>query len=228
MAATSPALLIEGSNPYEPLAYGPSPLEAAPGDSLYALLRDLPSYELSPKYQEAVQIVATNAAAGRKTIVWTTFVRNITTLAELLSPHCPAVVHGGTADRDEEIRRFREDPDCMLLISNPATLGEGISLHQVCHDAIYVDRDFMVGRFLQSLDRIHRLGLAPGTETRVTILVARKAPSTKWSSCVSRQSWSSWAASWTTQRCASSQTSSKSPSAATAWIWRTFANSCAT
>lgn len=172
MAATSPALLTEGSSPYEPLAYRVPPLEAAPDDSLNELLRDLPRYELSPKYQEAVHIVAANAAAGRKTIVWTTFVRNITTLAELLSPYAPAVVHGGTADRDEEIRRFREDPDCMVLLSNPATLGEGISLHQVCHDAVYVDRDFVAGRFLQSLDRIHRLGLAPGTETRVTILVA--------------------------------------------------------
>lgn len=28
----------------------------------------------------------------------------------------------------------------------------------------------MAGRFLQSLDRIHRLGLAPGTQTRVTVL----------------------------------------------------------
>ncbi|MFC5182268.1 DEAD/DEAH box helicase [Actinomadura harenae] len=172
MAATSPALLTEGSSPYEPLDHRVPPLEAAPDDSLYQLLRDLPRYELSPKFQEALQIVASNAQAGRKTIVWTTFVRNITTLAELLEPYAPAVVHGGVADRDEEIRRFREDPDCMVLISNPATLGEGISLHQVCHDAIYIDRDFMAGRFLQSLDRIHRLGLAPGTETRVTVLVA--------------------------------------------------------
>lgn len=172
MAATSPALLVEGSSRYEPLAYRVPPLEADPGGSLYELLRDLPRYELSPKFQEAVRIVAANAAAGRKTIVWTTFVRNITTLAEFLSPYSPAVVHGGTADRDEEIRRFREDSDCMVLLSNPATLGEGISLHQVCHDAVYVDRDFMAGRFLQSLDRIHRLGLAPGTETRVTVLVA--------------------------------------------------------
>ena len=99
--------------------------------------------------------------------------RSITTLERLLAPYSPAVVHGGTASRDEELRRFRDDPDCLTLISNPATLGEGISLHQVCHDAIYVDRDFMAGRFLQSLDRIHRLGLAPDAETRVTVLAAR-------------------------------------------------------
>lgn len=62
----------------------------------------------------------------------------------------------------------------MVLLSNPATLGEGVSLHQVCNDAVYVDRDFAAGRFMQSLDRIHRLGLAPEAETRITMLVANE------------------------------------------------------
>lgn len=170
MAATSPALLVEGTSRYEPLTYQVPPLQVPPTDSLYSLLRDLSSYELSPKYQETLSIVAENAAAGRKTLVWTTFVRSLATLEQLLAAYEPATVHGGTKDREEQLRRFREDPDCMVLLSNPATLGEGISLHHVCHDAVYVDRDFMAGRFLQSLDRIHRLGLAPGTETRVTVL----------------------------------------------------------
>ncbi|WP_405144049.1 DEAD/DEAH box helicase [Sphaerisporangium sp. NBC_01403] len=174
MAATTPALLVEGTSRYEPLLYQVPPLQPLPGDSLYDLLRNLPSYELSPKYQEARDIVASNVSAGRKTLVWSTFVRSLTTLERMLVPYNPAAVHGGTPDRAEQIRRFREDPDCMVLISNPATLGEGISLHQVCHDAVYIDRDFMAGRFLQSLDRIHRLGLSPDAETRVTILAARK------------------------------------------------------
>lgn len=173
MAATSPALLLEGASRYEPLEYQFPPLEASPGDSLYELLQDLPRYELSPKYQETLKIVADNAAQGRKTLVWTAFVRSLTTLEKLLQNYGPATVHGGTPDREEQLRRFRQDPDCHVLLSNPATLGEGISLHQVCHDAVYVDRDFMAGRFLQSLDRIHRLGLAPGTETRVTVLATR-------------------------------------------------------
>ncbi|MFE6700733.1 DEAD/DEAH box helicase [Streptomyces sp. NPDC057718] len=170
MAATSPALLIEGSNRYEPLTYQVPPLDVPGNESLYSLMRQLPRHELSPKYKEALNIVATNAAKGRKTLVWTTFVRSITTMERLFAAYQPAVVHGGTPDREEQIQRFREDPDCHVMISNPATLGEGISLHHVCHDAVYVDRDFMAGRFLQSLDRIHRLGLAPGTETRVTVL----------------------------------------------------------
>lgn len=173
MAAISPALLLEGASQYEPLEYQLPPLEPSPEDSLFELLQKLPSLGLSPKYQETLQIVADNTSNGRKTLVWTTFVRSLTTLEKLLEGYNPAVVYGGTADRDEQLRRFRQDPDCHVLLSNPATLGEGINLHQVCHDAVYVDRDFMAGRFLQSLDRIHRLGLAPGTETRVTILATR-------------------------------------------------------
>ncbi|MCL7381394.1 DEAD/DEAH box helicase [Streptomyces sp. 35G-GA-8] len=172
MAATSPALLAEGGSRYEPLTYQVPPLDVPENESLYSLMRSLPQHELSPKYKEALKIVGENAAAGRKTLVWTTFVRSLTTMERMFAAYQPAVVHGGTPDREEQIRRFREDPDCHVLLSNPATLGEGISLHHVCHDAVYVDRDFMAGRFLQSLDRIHRLGLAPGTETRVTVLAA--------------------------------------------------------
>ncbi|ANS65497.1 helicase domain-containing protein [Streptomyces lincolnensis] len=174
MAATSPALLLEGATKYEPLAYQLPPLEIPAGSSLYSLMQNLPDYELSPKYKETLAIVAENAAQGRKTLVWTTFVRSLTTLAQMLEKYSPAVVYGGTPDREEQLRRFREDPSCMVLISNPATLGEGISLHHVCHDAVYVDRDFMAGRYLQSLDRIHRLGLAPDAETRVTVIAARE------------------------------------------------------
>ena len=174
MAATSPSLLSTGGSRYEPLPYRLPPLEVPDGSTLEGLLRDLPSYEMSPKYAEVAEIVATNAAKGRKTIVWSTFVRNLTSLGRMLRAFDPAIVHGGTEDRAGELRRFRNSADCHVLLSNPATLGEGISLHQVCHDAVYLDRDFAAGRFLQSLDRIHRLGLAPGTDTRVTIIVSEE------------------------------------------------------
>ncbi|MEV6718748.1 DEAD/DEAH box helicase [Lentzea sp. NPDC051208] len=171
MAATSPALLSVGTTRYEPLAFQVPPLAIPTGTPLFKLMRDLPAYELSPKYQETLAIVATNAAAGKKTLVWSTFIRSLNTLQRLLSAFNPAMVHGGTEDREDQIARFRNDPDCMVLLSNPATLGEGISLHHHCHDAVYVDRDFAAGRFLQSLDRIHRLGLPRETETRITVLV---------------------------------------------------------
>jgi superfamily II DNA or RNA helicase len=172
MAATSPALLTVGTTRYDPLSYQVPPLQVPEGSSLYELMEDLPAYEMSPKYMEVLAIIQENAARGRKTLVWSTFIRSLNTLQRLLGQFGPALVHGGTSDREEQIQRFRTDSDCMVLLSNPATLGEGISLHHECHDAIYVDRDFAAGRFLQSLDRIHRLGLKPGVETRVTVLAS--------------------------------------------------------
>ncbi|PSK89372.1 SNF2 domain-containing protein [Murinocardiopsis flavida] len=172
MAATTPGLLSTGKTKYDPLPYDLPPLPIPQDRPLALLMQDLPRYEDSPKFREACRIVKANAERGRKTIVWSTFVRSLTTLERMLGGFAPAVVHGGTPKRDEELLRFRSDPDCMVLLSNPATLGEGISLHHVCHEAVYVDRDFNAGRFLQSLDRIHRLGLPPETETNVRILVA--------------------------------------------------------
>jgi SNF2 family DNA or RNA helicase len=44
-----------------------------------------------------------------------------------------------------------------------------------CNDAIYLDRTFNAGLYLQSLDRIHRLGLPPGTETNVTFFQTKNS-----------------------------------------------------
>jgi SNF2 family DNA or RNA helicase len=175
MAATSPALLAVGTTKHEPLSYRVPPLTVPEGTALFELMQDLPNYELSPKYRETLAIVAENAAKGRKTLVWSTFIRSLNTLERMLGKYSPALVYGAMNDEERAaaIERFRRDPDCMVLLSNPGTLGEGISLHHDCHDAVYVDRDFAAGRFLQSLDRIHRLGLAPGTETRVTVLASQ-------------------------------------------------------
>jgi len=69
--------------------------------------------------------------------------------------------------RGDLIDRFRGDESCRVLLANPQTLGEGVSLHQVCHHAVFVDRTYNAGQYLQALDRIHRLGLPPDAETHV-------------------------------------------------------------
>lgn len=58
------------------------------------------------------------------------------------------------------------------MIANPQACGEGISLHKVCHFAIYLDRTFNAAHYLQSVDRIHRLGLPSNVDTVIEILVA--------------------------------------------------------
>ena len=53
--------------------------------------------------------------------------------------------------REVFIRRFKKDPSSFsLLIANPQACAESISLHRVCHDAIYVDKSYNCGEFMQS------------------------------------------------------------------------------
>jgi SNF2 family DNA or RNA helicase len=74
-----------------------------------------------------------------------------------------------------EILRFRNDPNCSVLISNPQTLGEGISLHKHCHAEIFVDRTYNAGLDLQAVDRIHRLGLEADQKTEIDILQTKES-----------------------------------------------------
>ena len=53
-----------------------------------------------------------------------------------------------------------------VLLTNPHTLAESVSLHSVCHDAVYFEYSYNLVHLLQSKDRIHRLGLPEGQYTQ--------------------------------------------------------------
>ena len=170
-AATNPSLLIAGSHPHDPIPFRHPPLDVPRDTALDDLLRAYHDYETPWKFEFLRATIEENIKHGRKTLVWSNFIRNLETLRHHeLRDYAPAIVHGGVQDRTDQLSRFRSDAECHVLLANPAALGEGISLHHVCHDAIYLERTFNAGHYLQSVDRIHRLGLDPGTATRVTIL----------------------------------------------------------
>ena len=116
---------------------------------------------------------------GEKTLVWTNFIRNIRLLQSDLAEFHPATIHGGIPSKDmasaeteitreSELDRFRTDPQCTVLLANPAAAGGGHKSSPLrCHHAIYLDRTFNAGHFLQSQDRIHRLGLDQAIVTEV-------------------------------------------------------------
>lgn len=180
-AATNPALLPAGGSQFDDIAFRHPPLEIPAGSPLTTLLANYARFETPRKFVELAKIVKANAEAGRKTLIWTNFVRNIFALEKLLGRYRPAAIHGGipseitqsnaSRTREDELKRFRSSADCMVLIANPAATSEGVSLHRECHEAVYVDRTFNAGQYLQSVDRIHRLGMDPNVDTRIRFLV---------------------------------------------------------
>ena len=122
----------------------------------------------SPKIKEACNIARSLAKEGKKTIIWSYFRNNIEYLGKYALRDLGAeFIHGGVNTGSEEeydtrkwkIKRFKDpNSDCKVLVANYASCAEGISLHKICHNAVYVDRSFQADQYLQSEDRISRLG----------------------------------------------------------------------
>jgi hypothetical protein len=72
---------------------------------------------------------------------------------------------------DEELTRERiivefldECSGFNVLVANPAACAESISLHKTCSNAVYYDLSYNCGQYVQSTDRIHRVG---GSENKI-------------------------------------------------------------
>lgn len=127
------------------------------------------------KNATAVEIAAELISKGQKVLIWDIFVKNMDVLKALLEARlCMPVemVNGSITgtERQGAIKRFREGSS-MVLLANPATLAESISLHKVCQNAIYVNRNFNAAQFIQSKDRIHRINMPVGTTANYYFLL---------------------------------------------------------
>lgn len=147
--------------------------------SIRAIFRALVEERDSPKLERACSMARQFASEGRKTVIWSAFIGSVERIAEKLEDLNAQFIHGGVPvgdvsdpqTREAKIRAFHDDASgCMVLVANPAACSEGISLHRTCHDAVYVDRTYNAAHYLQSVDRIHRLGLPEGVTTRIHVL----------------------------------------------------------
>lgn len=175
-ASTNPGLILGRETEDAFLHLQWPPLEIMENSDLMDVVRNYVSHEIPPKYKWLAQFVNHSHEEGKKTLVWSNFVGNLMSLERLLTQYNPAVVYGSVSKegRVEALHRFRNDPGCSVLLTNPQTLGEGISLHRICNQAVYVDRTYNAGHYLQSLDRIHRLGLPKDIITKVFVLITNK------------------------------------------------------
>lgn len=149
------------------------------------LLEDVTRFQtgelIAAKIAWTVDKVRELTTHGNKVVVWTWWVNNLHLLQGILAEYNPLLLYGAIKpyeeDTDEEeeqsrernIKEFKTRDDRPVLLANPAACAEAISLHVECHHAIYVDRTFNCGQFLQSLNRIHRVGLPEGTTTQYWI-----------------------------------------------------------
>lgn len=125
------------------------------------------------KFNSCIQQVKQLNSEGKSVIIWCIFVDSIRQLASQLEKEgiSTGVIFGSTSEEERKniLNKFKEK-EIDVLITNPHTLAESVSLHSVCHDAIYYEYSYNLVHLLQSKDRIHRLGLKEGQYTQYYFL----------------------------------------------------------
>lgn len=109
-----------------------------------------------------------------KVIVWATFKENYAMIGERLRKmKIPYVeLHGDIPqkDREEMVRRFRNDGDCRVIIANQGAAGIGINLTEASY-SIFYSRSFSLEHDLQAEARNYRGGSEIHTSvTRVDLI----------------------------------------------------------
>ena len=144
--------------------------------SLRNAIKNYDRLEVPAKMQRIVTEIEHLLRQDEKVVVWANFVRVLHRIRTECTKHGmnSEVVFGGTPTEDgmdEEsresiIERFKTlNSGLDVLIANPAACAESVSLHKTCSNAIYYDLSYNCAQYLQSLDRIHRVG---GSEHKVS------------------------------------------------------------
>lgn len=125
------------------------------------------SIEIPTKIKRIIELIRKLKLENKKIILWSIFLEPMYMVENLLKQELSCRIINGKvkqSERDDIINEFQKG-DIDLLISNPQTMAESVSIHQHCHDAIYIDFSFNLVYMLQSKDRIHRYGLHNDVET---------------------------------------------------------------
>lgn len=191
-AASNPAMLrIPLQEFIEDEEYPQEAFQAIDDSDVMKAIFEYENAEVPTKYLATENLVRRIINKGGKVVVWATFIYTIHGLRDYLKSkgiQCqvlygaiPVEKEGKFENQDDEIltrehivREFQK-ADCPynVIIANPFAVAESISLHKACHNAIYIERSFNAAHFVQSKDRIHRYGLAPGTETNYYYILSR-------------------------------------------------------
>ena len=118
-----------------------------------------------------------------KVVIWANFIETLRLIHRSLvtKGFKSKIIYGNTPiegrgvkfeETRERIRDEFVDPNSGLdiLVANPAACSESISLHKTCHHAIYYDLSYNCAQYLQSLDRIHRVGGSENIEANYHFL----------------------------------------------------------
>lgn len=139
-----------------------------------------PAVETPKKFKSILSLLIEEIfPENGKVIIWTIFIQNAKELQSYLNQNGieSKLLIGEIPqeEREETIKAFNNpfNNDFKVIIANPFSVAESISLHKGCHYAIYLERDYNCSNFIQSKDRIHRVGLDENQLTKYFYILSK-------------------------------------------------------
>ncbi len=128
---------------------------------------ELKQYEsmASGKWDLFVELLAEAKESGQKVVVFSQYLDMLGIIEQHLKKKGIgfATIKGSTRDRAEQLRKFREDPECMVFTASLLAAGVGIDL-TVASIVIHYDRWWNPAKENQATDRVHRIGQNRGVQ----------------------------------------------------------------
>jgi hypothetical protein len=139
--------------------------------SLTDVIKHYDKLEKPGKIEALVGLVEDLRNQGQKVVIWSNFIEALRLIRATMRKcgHRAHLIYGATPTekgsigqeltREKMIGEFVDrDSGIDILVANPAACAESISLHKTCSNAIYYDLSYNSAQYIQSMDRIHRVG----------------------------------------------------------------------
>lgn len=127
------------------------------------------------KFNKGISLVEELVKENKSVLVWGIFTSTLEKIKSKLDNLNikSNIIYGNISNLKEREKIINEflTGEIEVLIANPNTLAESVSLHSICHDAIYFEYSFNYTHMAQSRDRINRLGLKENDYTRYYYLM---------------------------------------------------------
>lgn len=127
--------------------------------SLKLLQKESFDIDESPKLQKLMECIESN----KNIVIWANYINSITSIEQMINTHFPSIktyTYNGQStidDRIVSIEQYKEEGG--ILIANPQSLAEAVSLHKCTDYTIYFEYDLNLVHWMQSRNRTFRYGI---------------------------------------------------------------------
>lgn len=132
-------------------------------EGIASLIANYDERETPAKIESLKSLVLPLIKNKKKVLIWSSHLKTMDLIKKhLLLEQLNVELINGKTDlkkrNDIKIEFNNKNSDLDAIVANPQACSESISLHKACNNAIYYDQNYNTAEFIQSMDRIHRVG----------------------------------------------------------------------